>query len=184
LTIIETYVTVKKTIKREGKMKSKARFILASVCVLLAFCTLFFGCSRSREAEQRAARNAMISLMDTLLQAVNAHNVDKILELCDRSPEFFAFLDGEAFDYEGFVKGIREEFRAFRQVHTLWDTLHVKVLGSDVAVALAPFHQVLTDTSGVETRLTGDVTWVAHRVDGKWKLIYAHAVHRPDTSRR
>jgi hypothetical protein len=125
----------------------------------------------------------VLSLLDTQLKAVNGHDVDGVIALFNSSPEFLACLDGEIINYEEFVKAEREGFKLLKSVPTKWDTAHVRVLSSDLAIALMPFHQIQIDTSGVETRWTGDVTFIAKRINGEWKNIYVHAVPRPDMSK-
>ena len=60
--------------------------------------------------------------------------------------------------------------------------MHVRVLGADAVAALTPFHGVLTDSNGLDTRLKGEVTWTANHIAGAWKLVYAHAWYRPDAA--
>lgn len=165
-------------------MKTRPFLTFASAFLLLAVVALLFGCTRSSEADQQAVREAVLSLMDTQLKAVNARDVDGVLALFDSSQEFLACLDGQVLNAEQFVKAEREGFKALKSVPTSWDTVYVRVLSSELAIALAPFHQVQVDSNGVETRWTGDVTCIAQLRNGKWRNIYAHAAHRPDTSPR
>ena len=165
-------------------MSTRLVLTLVSAFLLFAVAASPFGCTRSTEADQQAVREAVLSLMDTQLKAVNAGDVDAVLALFDSSPEFLACLDGEVLNAEQFVKAEREGFDALRSVPTSWDTVYVRVLFADLAIALAPFHQVQVDANGVETRWTGDVTCIARLRNGKWTNIYAHAVHRPDASPR
>ena len=165
-------------------MKTRPFFTFVGAFLLFAVVAFPFGCTRSTEADQRAVREAVLSLMDTQLKTVNALDVDGVLALFDSSPEFLACLDGEVMNGEQFVKSEREGFKALKSAPTSWDTVYVRVLSSDLAIALAPFHQVQVDTHGVETRWTGDVTCISQLRNGKWRNIYVHAAHRPDTSPR
>jgi hypothetical protein len=153
------------------------------VCVIFTISTLFLSCTRSPESDQQAVKESVLSLLDTQLKAVNGHDVDGVIALFNSSPEFLACLDGEIYNYEEFVNAEREGFKLLKSVPTKWDTAYVRVLSSDLAIALMPFHQIQIDTCGVKTRWTGDVTFIAKRINGEWKNIYVHAVHRPDTSK-
>jgi hypothetical protein len=63
-----------------------------------------------------------------------------------------------------------------------FDPLHIRVLGDDTVLALALLHQEITGVDHVITRLKGEVTWIANRVDGgPWQLTYLHARQMLDT---
>ncbi len=165
-------------------MKTRLLFSFVSAFLLLAVVALPFGCTRTTDADQQAVREAVSSLMDTQLKAVNARDVEAALAQFDLSPEFLACLDGEVLNSQQFVKAEREGFKALKSVSTSWDTVYVRVLPANLAIALVPFRQVLVDTNDAKTRWTGDMTCVAQLRNGKWTNIYVHAVHRPDTSPR
>lgn len=165
-------------------MKTRLLLTFISAVLLFAVAAIPSACTRSTEADQQAVREAVLSAMESQLKAVNAHDVDAVLALFDSSPDFLACVDGEVLNSEQFIKAERDGFRALKRVPSSWDTVYVRVLSANLAIALAPFHQVQVDTNGVETRWTGDVTCIAQLRNGKWTNIYIHAVHRPDTSPR
>ncbi len=153
---------------------------LASAGVLLLIGVTYPGC----ETQQGVSRKAMTSLMQSLKEAIERRNVNKMMTLCKNSPDFFVCTNGKVLNYDEFSQASRQAFQAIKSVQLTWDTLHVKVLGSDVVATMIPFHETLVDSNGVGRRLRGEMTWVASRMGGDWKFIYAHAWHEPDTDSR
>lgn len=104
-----------------------------------------------------------------------------MLLFCDSSTEFFFIGDGEFYNYEQFVTVEYSGISSIQRHQLSWDTLHLKILSADVVAAFAPFHRVITDTNGNESRLKGGVSWIAVNKDGILKLRYGQAWHEPDT---
>ena len=91
------------------------------------------------------------------------------------------YADGKRQNYDDIVAQVHDLFTNLKSYEGKWDTIFVSVLNSNAVAAVAPFHEVLTDKNGSETRLKGEVTWVAVREENNWKFIYAHASYQPDT---
>jgi hypothetical protein len=120
--------------------------------------------------------------MNTLRDAAIDLDAEKIINLCLDTQVFLFVGDGYVMNYEKFAEVERTEFPLYIKHQLTWDTLYIKVLSSDVVAALAPFHQILTQQDGTVNQLEGEVTWIATRTVESLKLIYGHAVHRPDTT--
>ena len=124
----------------------------------------------------------MINKMNSYVDAIKERNADKIISHFLDSPEFMFYADGKRQGYNELVAQVRNDFPGnVSKYDGKWDTINVSVLSPDAVVAAAPFHEVLTDKEGIETRLKGEVTWIAVRVGKDWKFIYAHAFYLPDT---
>ena len=170
--------------KRSSKMNVKDSFTKHLRLFLnpYLFCALIFviGCNSGNTMSEDSLRQSMTTLMENLKNAAIERDVDKILSMCDESPEFLFISDGQDFNYNNFVKIEHSGFASMQKHQLSWDTLHIKILGSDVVAAYAPFHQVITDTSGIESRLKGGVSWIAVQKDGILKLRYGQAWHAVD----
>jgi hypothetical protein len=153
------------------------------LCTLSLFLTISIvtGSENTSTVSENSLTQMMIALMEDLRVAAVERDVDKILSFCDNSPEFFYIGDGKLHNYDQFVKAEYSGFSAVQRHQLSWDALHVKTLGDDVVAAFAPFHQVITDTNGIETRLKGGVSWIAINKGGILKLRYGQSWHEPDT---
>lgn len=60
--------------------------------------------------------------------------------------------------------------------------IEVIALSADAAVSRTPYWEAMTDTLGHIARQRGDISMAWVRRDGRWKIIYTHAVHMPDTT--
>jgi len=163
-------------------VKVSVRKYLRLLCNLFLFCVLIFatGCKSGNTLSEESLRQGMSTLMGNLKDAAIERDVDMILSLCDDSPEFLYIGDGQVYNYTNFVKVEHSGFASFQRHQLSWDTLHIKILGSDVVAAYAPFHQVITDTIGIESRLKGGVSWIAVQKDGILKLRYGQSWHAMD----
>ncbi len=150
------------------------------VLEILLFPLVLMVVSSGCDTQQNVSQTAMISLLQSLREAVEAKNPDKIAVLCQDSPMFFVRSNGESMGFDGFVSAQREIFRTMKHIRLNWDTLHVKIVSPDAVAALVLFKGVFTDTNGAENRLTGEATLIAKRIGNEWKLVYAHAAHRPE----
>jgi len=164
-------------------MKKNILFELGTrrTTVLFVFIALLLGCARSVSDQKEEARKAMIALMNSYTDAMKELNVEKVTSFFLHSPEFMFYADGKSQNYDDIVTQVRDLFPNLRSYEGKWDNIFVSVLNSNAVAAAAPFHEVLTDKNGVETRLKGEVTWIAVRVENNWKFIYAHASYQPDT---
>jgi len=159
-------------------MKTRPFFL-----VLLIAC---FSCGTNNkplsDVQKDDAKEAMITLMNSYVGAIKERNADKIISHFLDSPEFMFYTDGNRQGYDELVAQVRRDFpNNVSKYEGNWDTILVSVLNPDAVAAAAPFHEVLTDMEGIETRLKGEVTWIAIRVGKDWKFIYAHAFYLPDT---
>jgi len=142
----------------------------------------FSSCVESDEKPKDNIQAEMKALMSTLQEAVIEVDAEMIISLCLESTEFLFTSDGLVMTYDQFVEAEIEGFKEIESHAVTWDTLYIKVLGSDVVSALAPFHQKYTLKDGTVFYLKGEVTWVATQTNDGLKLIYGHARHEPDTA--
>jgi ketosteroid isomerase-like protein len=167
-------------------MNSKTK--RASLILLLALVTLllvnFFGsCSEPQKTKKEDIETAMRSLMQTYADAINEINPEKAISHYNQSPDFIVYQDGISYDYEKTVEQVKTFFPSVKFLHVKWDTIIVRVLNGNVVSAFAPFHESFTDKNDVETRLVGEVTWIARKDADKWEFVYGHAFHKPDTAK-
>ena len=140
---------------------------------LLASCVILFGCSKSKETQAEEAWHATVGLLQTMKEAAQELDIKKYLSPYDHSLEFAAFINGAYFDYDGFASACTGGIRPMKKYELVWDTLHTRVVSPGLVVTYAPFRELLIDSSGAEGHMEGDGTWIARRIDGDWKFVYA-----------
>ena len=160
------------------KRRSLCAVPLLSLSVIVSMA--FLGCAQPPAADDEVARKAGVTIMESIKKAADERDAEKLIALCLNSPEFAFFADGKGYSYDDFVKNEREDFSSWKSIQVRWDTVTAKVLAPDVVASYASFHQVLTAKNGAEAALKGDVTWIAVRRGGEWRLLYGHAWHFPD----
>lgn len=163
-------------------LKDSFRKYFSLFTYLCLLCALIFaiGCKSGNTSSEESLRQGMTTLMENLKDAAIELDVDMILSMCDDSPEFLYIGDGQVYNYDNFVIMVHTGYASMQRHQLSWDTLHIKILGSDVVAAYAPFHQVITDTVGIESRLIGGVSWIAIQKDGILKLRYGQSWHEMD----
>jgi uncharacterized protein (TIGR02246 family) len=155
-------------------------FSLVVVCLLVLIPA---ACTKAPTADREEVRASMIALMNSYIDALKERNAERITNYFLNSPEFVFYAEGKRQGYDDIVAQVRDLFPNLKSYESKWDTIYVSVLNSDAVAAVAPFHEVLTDKNGVETRLKGEVTWIAVRAANEWKFSYAHATYQPDTAK-
>jgi hypothetical protein len=134
---------------------------------------------------QQSPREAVVSLMRQFTEAEVELNSDKFAALNEHSSEYCVYTDNNrVLSYDTMVKMNRTVFHRLTRMEFELDTLHVRVLSPEMAVAFGPFHQALTDSSGMTLRFKGEGLWIARNTNGQWKFIFAQAFHHPDKSSR
>jgi len=164
-------------------LTSPASTFLISLTAMSLMVIVPTACTKSPEAAREEAHKAMVALMNSYVDALKERNVEKVTGYFLRSPEFLFYAEGKRQSYDDIVAQVRELFPSLKSYESRWDTMYVSVLNTDAVAAVAPFHEVLTDKNGVETRLKGEVTWIAVRTANEWKFSYAHATYQPDTTK-
>ncbi len=93
-----------------------------------------------------------------------------------RSPGFFMASDGTlAFPNNDSATVFVHQFAtSMRRLELHWGTLRIDSLAPAVAQLAAPFDEVMVDTAGHETKISGYFTGVAVRGDSGWVLRNAH----------
>ena len=131
------------------------------------------------EEERRAVAAAVDSAMHAYLAAVAARDADKVVGFYANDPEFMAYMDGNAVNYDGQVRAVRSAFAGLRGIALEPVEVKVTVVGPDAAIAAFPFQQTLTDTTGKEIHLRGTGSWTWKRGSGGWLIIHGDGVHLP-----
>jgi hypothetical protein len=137
-------------------------------------------CGKKPDTTKEDAGKAMLSMMHSYIDAIRELNYDKTVAHFLNSPDFFFCSDGQISTYDNLLKQVSDLYKNLQRYQGDWDTINIRVLNPEVVAALAPFHEIYTDKSGDETRIKGEVTWVAVRKNGEWKFAYAHATSKPD----
>jgi hypothetical protein len=161
--------------------KNQLQMTMCRIITLLLLCTSFFSCSCSTTVQNEDTKKAMINLMNSYINSIKERNFDKTIAHFMDSPEFMFFSEGKCQGYNEIVTQVRDLYQSISKYEGKWDTIFVSALTPTAVAAVAPFHEVLTDNNGVETRLKGEVTWIAIRLEKDWKFIYGHASYLPDT---
>jgi ketosteroid isomerase-like protein len=154
----------------------RTRLIIALGLVLF----MAVSCEKKNDTAKEDAGKAMLSMMHSYIDAIRELSYEKTVAHFLNSPDFFFCSDGQVSTYDDLLKQVRDLYSNLQRYQGDWDTINIRVLSPDVVAALAPFHEIYTDKSGVETRIKGEVTWVAVRKNGEWKFAYAHAFSKTD----
>jgi ketosteroid isomerase-like protein len=156
--------------------------LILSLLALFAL-NIFNFCSEPQETKKEDVETAMRSLMQTYADAINEINPEKAISHYNQSPNFIVYQDGIAYDYEKTVAQVKTFFPSVKSLYVKWDTVVVRTLSNNTALAFAPFHESFSDAKGVEIKVIGEVTWVAQKIGDEWKFVYGHAFHKPNTAK-
>ena len=129
--------------------------------------------------EQRAAiRDTVEQVMDDLIAAGQALDAERIRAGYAENP--VVALDGVIIDdFDARFEMTTQFFGALRVAEGHYDNLHMEVLAPDAVVVTRNDHLSWTDTSGMAGEWHSAWTGVFRRIDGEWKIVYAHESTSP-----
>jgi len=149
----------------------------ALVVILLVAC----GNPSDRPAEGSLARpiSSVMAEVDAALWAFHAADTAKDAEAVIGLlwPEYYMFVDGARIGYDEVVRGAREFLPSLELFHTDWTDVRITPLGPDAAVASFQFRDSIITMTGELIQSRGPTTFVWHRRDGEWRLVYGDADH-------
>lgn len=147
--------------------------------VLLAAALVLCAChGRDPEAvtagERAATAKAVESVWGGMMAAGRALNPDGIRAAYMDQP--VVAINGriiENFDRDQFDE-VRRWFRSLRRFDASYDHVYLEVLGPGTVVATMNHHLRWTDSTGTSSEWNSAWTAVFRRIDGRWKIAYAH----------
>ncbi len=133
------------------------------------------------EAQHREIVAAVEAAMRSLEAAERARDHERLIDHFAPVPGFHVYNDGQRITYEAMAAGVRQTFPTLRSIEGGFSDLQVSVLSPEHALVSAAFRETIQDGSGTTTRSRGAVSWLWRRIDGRWRIVYGHVDHHPDT---
>lgn len=121
----------------------------------------------------------VIQTFKTYCAAVQSRDVNKALACYWKSPQFFMTINGKKSGYNDFAAHIKKEMPGLKSAHLYFDTLYVRTLGANYALATGPFHERTVDRNGKEEAFDVNLTWVLIRENNQYKLAYGTVTYQP-----
>ena len=165
-------------------MKNHATPRLAFVTITLA---LLLGCQAPAPedtadqpltaTEKTEIETAVKAVLDTMVEGMNEHDVDKILSIYQKSDHLLysgngLLIVGWDDNYAGTNEFHSDPANAGRS-HSI-DDVTIDVVNRDLALLTASGYVTLTDDEGTETSRGYSLTDVLVLEDGKWVIINEH----------
>ena len=133
------------------------------------------------DTRRKQVEAAIRDAMDAFEQAERALDAEALIATFHPVPEFHIYSDGNRFSYDAMTAYIRDAFPTLRSIDGGFVDLNVFVLAPDAALATGTFRETTTDVAGNSVRVRGAASWLWRQVDGRWRIVYGHADHYPDT---
>ena len=135
--------------------------------------------AEGQKVDQQKLREEMNAFILSYGKAVESMDVARTQEHFADDPEFVVVADGTLFDSEAMKTLVRDGFyQGLKKVELQWDTLVVKVLNANQAVAYFKITQSLTDINSKEFKVNAEATFIARKNNDVWKIVYGHANHK------
>jgi ketosteroid isomerase-like protein len=125
-------------------------------------------------AEQRAAiRDTVEQIMAQLVEAARALDGVPVRAAYAQNP--VSVINGIIIeDFDARFEMTKQFLGSLRALDGSYDNLYMEVLAPDAVVATRNDHLNWTDTSGTTGEWHSAWTGVFRRIDGEWKIVYAH----------
>jgi uncharacterized protein (TIGR02246 family) len=133
------------------------------------------------DTQRNEVTAAIQGAMHSFGQAERARDAEALLAHFAPVPDFHLYSDGVRLSYDAVAAGVRQTFPTLRSIEGGFGDLTIIVIARDAALATATFRETITDASGQSTRLRGAASWLWRQVDGRWRIVYGHTHHYPDT---
>ncbi len=133
------------------------------------------------EGQRAAIRDTVEQVMDELVAAGRALDAERVRAGYAEDP--VVALNGVVIDdFDARFEMTKQFFGALRAAEGYYDNLHVEVLAPDAVVVTRNDHLSWTDTSGMTGQWHSAWTGVFRRMDGEWKIVYAHESTLPEST--
>lgn len=133
------------------------------------------------EMDKKEIIDSLTFRMNKYAEALNQLNSVNILSNYSKEGDFILFSDGKFHTYTDMVT-IAQALTTFKSLFVTWDTIVITPLTKHSALATAPFHRIIVDQSGKETKDWGTANWAWIKRNDKWFMVYGHANHYPEVS--
>lgn len=148
---------------------------------VLLFVTALTGCAAPAPqgldpARAQAIEAGVRSLTDAIARDLTQEGPDGWLRHFVDDGTFFMANDGTmAFpDLAAATAAVNAFDPTIARMGIAWEDLRIVPLSDSVAAAATPYSEVLVDTAGGETRLSGYVTMLAVETPAGWRLQHLH----------
>lgn len=118
--------------------------------------------------------------MKSYAAALGSVQADRIAAHYVEGPEFRLTSDGTVYTREALRENLSSAGAKLNKMEVTWESITVTPLGSDAALAVAPFRRADFAKDGTVSRNRGVASWVWVRRDGRWRMLYGHGDHYPD----
>ncbi len=157
--------------------------LLTRLAVLSA---LPLGCTPSSATtvpfDHHAVTDSVTAAVRAFDAAVHSRDPARMLEFYLADSSFRYLSDGQMLRFAELEPMMQSFWPTVRKFEGELLGIEVIALNADAAVSRTPYWEAMTDTSGQIARQRGDISMAWVRRDGRWKIIYTHAVHMPDTT--
>jgi len=154
---------------------TRAAWRTCAACLLTAACALS---DRGLTPGQRRVVVASVdSAMHAFEHAEQRLDVGALVSMIAPVPDFHIWNDGRRVDYETLTNGVLGGFKALRSVQGGFDGIEVTVLARNAAAASATFHEIVTDTSGTISLVSGVATYVWQKRGDRWQIVGGQVQH-------
>jgi len=154
----------------------------------IIFITLF-ACgqpSKNTTFDTQKTKNEVKEMLMSYGTALENNDADKTIEYFKDSPEFFVNSDEKNYSLSDLTKEVREEWYKEKDTKKLkidWKEINVTVQNETAAICFAKLDEIVTDkyeTNNKPIRIAVNVTFgmTKNDSDNKWKIIYAHSIHK------
>jgi hypothetical protein len=138
-------------------------------------------CTNVEPQEEAIDRDGISKEITELMMNYGADwsaDADELMEYYLDSPEFIFYSDGQFWNYEGWDEIINELFaEEIIYEGDPYKKPEVRILCPEAAFFTCYLDYIMTDSSGVRSKVNGAVTYILVKEGDTWKIIHGIADH-------
>lgn len=119
------------------------------------------------------------SLMRAYANAFEALDGDRVMAFYAPAGDMLGRNDGQPLSYDDTASQLKGFLQAARSISIQYEEVKPHAVTSDVGVIWTTLRESWVDTTGARSAIRVLVSWVAHRTEGGWRLVYFDGRHTP-----
>lgn len=146
----------------------KPLLLLNTILLVLSTCTRN---DRLSELESAPVKTEVQQMLSAMSDSIHARGLAGWIPFLHRSPEFSWEFHGVQTSYDSLISAEQRESPQFQSITLAWDSIQVQPSASDKATFSATYQEIVVDTAGNQSILTGSVEAIVIKISGSWKVL-------------
>ena len=152
---------------RGEKLSMKPFLLVPAILLVLSNCTRN---ANPPQLDSESIKVDVRQMLSSMSDSIGSHGLAGWIPFLYRSPEFTWEFHGVQTSYDSLVQSEQRENPRYRSITLTWDSIQVEPVAPDKATLFSTYSEIVIDTAGKQSTLTGSVEATVIKISGSWKI--------------